>query len=321
MRRRDFFGLLGVAAAAGYCAWPARAQAKIPRVGCFWNDFPDPNVSLAGLRQGLQERGYVLGRNLLLEERYAEGDPSRARELIAELLALGVDVLATADFALIQAHALTATVPIVGVAGDFVGVGLAATLSRPGGNVTGLSLLSTDLGPKWLELLQAAVPNLNRVAFLGDFSGTTVEEKRGLDEAAPRFHVTVTQLDMYRANFEGSLEAITRESFDGLVVSGGTAESLIPRIVARAAETRMPAIYGFGAAARQGGLMSYGADPFELWRRAAGYIDRILKGAKPGDLPIEQATAIKFAINLKTASALGIEIPPTLLAAADEVIE
>ncbi len=127
---------------------------------------------------------------------------------------------------------------------------------------------------------------------------------------------------MYRANFEASLEAITRESFDGLIVSGESdAESLIPRIVARAAQSRMPTIYGISTAVRQGGLMSYSADSFELWRRAAGYIDRILKGAKPGDLPIEQATAIKFAINLKTAKALGIEIPPMLLAGADEVIE
>ncbi len=168
MRRRAFIGFLGGAATAASGAWPAparaQAQGKIPRIGYFWNDFPDPNVGLAGLRLGLQERGYVLGRNLLLEERYAEGDPSRTRDLIADLLALGVDVLVTGDFALIQAHALTATVPIVGVAGDFVGVGLAAQLSRPGGNVTGLSMLSADLGPKWLELLQAAVPNLNRVA-------------------------------------------------------------------------------------------------------------------------------------------------------------
>ena len=158
MRRRDFIGLLGGAATIASGAWPApaHAQGKIPRIGYFWNDFPDPNVGLAGLRRGLQERGYVLGRNLLLEERFAEGDPSRTRDLITELLALGVDVLVTGDFALIQAHALTATVPIVGVAGDFVGVGLAAKLSRPGGNVTGLSLLSAELSPKWLELLQAA---------------------------------------------------------------------------------------------------------------------------------------------------------------------
>ena len=156
--------------------------------------------------------------------------------------------------------------------------------------------MSADLGPKWLELLQAAVPNLNRVAFLGDFSGTTAEEKRGLDEAAPRFHVTVTQLDMYRANFEASLECDHAQSFDGLIVSGEyPAESLIPRIVALAAQSRMPTIYGISTAVRQGGLMSYSADSFELWRRAAGYIDRILKGAKPGDLPIEQATEIKFA--------------------------
>jgi putative tryptophan/tyrosine transport system substrate-binding protein len=320
MRRREFFALVGGAAAAASCAWQARAQGKIPRVGYFWNDFPDPNVGLAGLRQGLQDRGYVVGRSLLLEERYAEDVPQRTRELIQELLALGVDVLATESFALIQAHSLTATVPIVGVAQDFVGVGLAATLSRPGGNVTGLSLLSADFAPKWLELLKAAVPTLSRVAFLGDYSGLVAEQKRELDEAAPRFGVTLTQLDMYPGNLEASLAAITRASFDGLIVAEA-GESLMRPIVARAAETRMPAIYGLGAAVRQGGLMSYGADPFELWRRAAGYIDRILKGARPGDLPIEQATAIKFAINLKTARALGIEIPQTLLAAADEVIE
>jgi putative ABC transport system substrate-binding protein len=313
MRRREFIALL--AATAAPSARAALARTKIPRVGYFWNGFADPNVGLAGLRQGFKERGYVLGGDLLLEERYAEGDPSRARALIAELLALGVDVLVTGDFALIQAHALTASVPIVGVAADFVGVGLAAQLARPGGNVTGLSLLSAEFSPKWLELLKAAVPTLNRVAFLGDFSGTTAAEKRRLDEAAPRFGVALTQ-------FEGSLEAITRANFDGLIVADEYAgEPRIPRIVALAALNRMPTIYGYSTAVRQGGLMSYSADSFELWRRVAGYVDRILKGAKPGDLPIEQATEIKFAINLKTAKALGLDVPPTLLAAADEVIE
>jgi putative ABC transport system substrate-binding protein len=306
-------------------AWPpaARAeQAKTPRVGYYWGAFPDPNVGLAGLRQGLQERGYVLGRNLLLEERYGEGDPGPTRALIAELLALGVDVLVTGDWALIQAHALTATVPIVGVAADFVGVGLAAKLSRPGGNVTGLSLLSAEFAPKWLELLKAAVPKLSRVAFLATFSGLAAAEKARLDEAAPRFDVTLTQLDMYAGNFEASLEAITSASFDGLIVADELmAEAVIPRIVAHSAQNRMPTIYGFPTAVGQGGLMSYSADFFEIWRQAAGYVDRILKGAKPGDLPIEQATAIKFAVNLKTAKALGLDIPPTLLAAADEVIE
>jgi putative tryptophan/tyrosine transport system substrate-binding protein len=318
MRRRTF--VVGLSAAAA--AWPlaAQAQAKIPRVGYFWPSFPEPNVGLAGLRQGLEECGYVLGRSLLLEERYAEGHPERTRDLIGELLAQGVDVLATTDYALIQAHALSATVPIVGVAADFVGVGLAASLAHPGGNVTGVSLLSAEFAPKWLELLKAAVPTLKRVAFLATFSGFIAVEKRGLDEAAPRFGATLTQLDAYPGNIEESLAAITRASFDGLIVAD-EGEALIPQIVARAADIRMPAIYGLGVAVRQGGLMSYSADSFTLWRQAAGYIDRVLKGAKPADLPIEQATAIKFAVNLKTARELGLDIPPSLLAAADEVIE
>jgi putative ABC transport system substrate-binding protein len=311
---------MGVAA-----AWPfaARAeQAKIPRVGYYWPGVRDPNVGVAGLRQGLEERGYVLGGNLLLEERYARGDQERGRALLAELLALGVDVLVTGDFALILAHALTTRVPIVGVAADFVGVGLEATLARPGGNVTGLSLLSAEFSPKWLELLKAAVPKLNRVAFLGSYSGLVAAEKQRLDEAAARLGVTLTQLDMYAANREASFDAITGVNFDGLIVADEyPSEPLIPRIVALAAQNRMPAIYGFSTAVRQGGLMSYSADSFELWRRVAGYVDRILKGANPGDLPIEQATQIKFAINLTTAKALGLEVPPALLAAADEVIE
>jgi len=325
MRRREFIGVLAGAAAAAPSAWPlpARAQpAKIPRIGYFWPGFPDPNVGLAGLRQGLAERGFVLGRNLLLEERYAEGHLERTPALIAELLALGVDVLVTGDYALIRAHTQTATVPIVGVASDFVGVGLAAGLSRPGGNVTGLSLLSAEFSPKWLELLKAAVPKLSRVAFLGGYTGPVQAEKLRLDETAPRFGVTLTQLDLWRDNLEASLGAITSANFDGLIVADDIlAEPLIPRIAALAAENRMPTIYGFSTAVRQGGLMSYSADVFEIWRRLAGHVERVLKGARPGDVPIEQATEIKLAINLKTAKALGIEIPSNLLAAAQEVIE
>ena len=323
MRRRDFLGALGGAAAAplGICPERAQAQAKIPRVGYFSPGFPDSNVGVAGLRQGLQEQGYVLGRNLLLEERYAEGEMGRNRALLSELLTLGVDVLATGDFALILAHTLTTTVPIVGVAADFVGVGLAAKLSHPGGNVTGLSLLSAEFSAKWLELLKAAVPKLSRIAFLGDFSAFVAAEKQALDDAAPRFGVTLTQFDSYAANLEASLDAIAGGNFDGLIVADDVTETRVAGIVAFAAENRLPTIYAFSTAVPQGGLMSYSADAFELWRRAAGYIDRILKGAKPGDLPIEQATAIKFAVNLKTAKALGIDMPPSLLAAADEVIE
>ncbi len=320
MRRREFLGAVG-----GAAAWPlaARAQtAKIPRVGYVWPGFRDPNVGVAGLRQGLAERGYELGRNLLLEERYAEGDLRRAPDLIKDLLAQGVDVLVTGDYALIFAHTRTSTIPIVGVAPDFVGVGLAAGLSRPGGNVTGLSLLSAEFSPKWIELLRAAVPKLARVAFLAPYTGPVQEEKRRLDEVAPRFGVTLTQLDAWPDNLEANLAAITSANFDGLIVPDDIlAEALIPRIVALAARNRMPTIYGYSTAVRQGGLMSYSPDSFELWRRVAGYVDRILRGAKPGDLPIEQATEIKLAINLGTAKALGLDLPPDLLAAASEVIE
>ena len=190
MRRRDFLGLLGAAATAAPSAWPTPARASIPRVGYFWSGFREPNVGVAGLRQGLQERGYVLGGNLLLEERYAEGDPARSRALITELLALGIDVLVTGDFGLILAHALTTKIPIVGVAADFVGVGLAATLARPGGNVTGLSLLSAEFSPKWLELLRAAVPTLRSPRLPGRFLGAQRRGKAsaGRSRAAFRRH-------------------------------------------------------------------------------------------------------------------------------------
>jgi putative ABC transport system substrate-binding protein len=313
MRRRTFLASLAAAA-----AWPLAAQARIPRVGCFWNGSPEPNVAREGLRAGLSERGYILGGNLMLEERYAHEDPGQARALLAELLALDVDVLVTGSYALTLAHTLTSAVPIVGVAADFLGVGLAKALARPGGNVTGLSLLSVQFSPKWLEALKTVVPKLNRVAFLADFSGISAEEKRGLDEAAPRFGVTVTQLDAYYGNLEASLAAMA--GFDGLI-AGEVSEFYLPRITEAAAQSRIPAIYSFSTAVRQGGLMSYSADYFALWRGVAGYVDRILKGASPGELPIEQATQIKFAVNLKTAQTLGLEIPPTLLAAADEVIE
>jgi putative tryptophan/tyrosine transport system substrate-binding protein len=320
MRRRDVLSLFGLAATLAPSARPTPARASLPKVGCFWFGFPDPNVEGAGLRRGLQERGYVLGHNLVLEERYAEDDPGRTRALLEELLALGVDVLVAGNYALILAHTLTSTVPIVGVAADFVSVGLAATLARPGGNVTGMSLLSAEFSPKWLELLKAAVPTLKRVAFLSDFSGLSAAEKRGLDEAAPRFGVTLTQLDAYPGNIEASLNSITAANFDGLIAAE-VSEKQIPHIVAVAAQTRTPAIYGFSTAVRQGGLMSYSADQFKLWSRVADYVDRILKGAKPAELPIEQAVQLKFGINLTTATALGLNIPPMLLAAADEVIE
>jgi putative ABC transport system substrate-binding protein len=325
MRRRDLISLLGGATAANL--WPFAApaqQAKIPRIGFVWIGSPGNDSTLAGLRQGLADRGYVPGRNLLIDARYAAGDQERIPTLIAELLALGVDILVTPGTPIsLAAHKATSTVPIVCVTGDPVGVGLAASLAHPGGNVTGLSLLSGQYSAKWLELLKAAVPKLNRVAILWNpDNAATQNEVRRLDEAARGLGLALTRLSARPQELESSFAAIDAASFDGLIVSDDPSiEPLISRIVALVGSNRVPTIYAFSVAVRQGGLMSYSADFFALWRRAAGYVDRILKGARPGDLPIEQATAISFAVNLKTAKALGLEIPALLLASANEVIE
>jgi putative ABC transport system substrate-binding protein len=323
MHRRAFVSLLSAEA-----IWPlaARAQqSKIPRVGYVsFGSREDNDSSILGLRKGLAERGYILGRDLLIEERYAEGNREKIPTLIAELLTFGVDVLVTFGTpSTLAARRATSAVPIVSVTGDPVGVGLAASLSRPGGNVTGLSLLSIVYSGKWLQLMKAAVPKLGRVAVLWipDNPGAQLE-LRTLEESAPSLGLTLARLSAQAQELDASFAAISARSFDGLIVcDDALIAPLIPRIVALVAEARVPALYGFSDAVQKGGLMSYSTDIFEIWRRSAGYVDRILKGAHPGDLPIEQATEIALKINLKTAKALGLDIAPALLAAADEVIE
>jgi putative tryptophan/tyrosine transport system substrate-binding protein len=196
-------------------------------------------------------------------------------------------------------------------------------LSRPGGNITGLSLLSSDYSAKWLELLKEAVPKLRRVAVLWnpDNPGTSLQLEH-MCEAARILGLDLTILSARPAEIEASLTGMTTTSFDGLVVTDDPfLEPLIPRIIALAAQRRLPTLYAFNTSVQQGGLMSYSANFFALWRRAADYVDRILKGARPADLPIEQATEVILNINLKTAKALGLDIPATLLARCDEVIE
>jgi putative ABC transport system substrate-binding protein len=321
MRRREFIALLGGAA----CPLAARAQQPtMPRVGYIWVGARGTDVSNRGLRQGLADRGYAVGRNVTLEERYAEGDAERVPALIAELLALNVDVLVTPGTPLTRAaQRATSTIPIVCVTGNPVGVGLVSSLARPGGNITGLSLLSGDYSAKWLELLKEAVPKLNRVAVLWnpDNAGTALQLEH-MRETAQVLGLDLTILSARPAEIEANLTAIATTSLEGLVVNDDPfLEPLIPRIVALAAQRHLPAIYAFSTSVQQGGLMSYSANFFALWRRAAGYVDRILKGARPADLPIEQATEVTLSINLKTARALGLEVPPTLLVRADEVIE
>jgi putative tryptophan/tyrosine transport system substrate-binding protein len=319
MRRRKFIALLSVAG-----AWPLAARAlqtKIPRIGVVWIGSPEhESVVLGSLRKALADQGYVFGRDLVFDERYANGKEERIATLIAELLAVGVDVLVTpGTSATVAAHQATTTVPIVSV-GPLVDAGLAASLARPGGNVTGIDNQANDYRVKWLELLGAVAPKLRLVAVLSEPDETPAVVR--LKEAAPRFGLTLNFLSARPQDLESSLAAVAAASFDGLIVNDNASLlPQVPRIVALVAESRTPTLYGFSVAARQGGLMGYSANFFAIGRRLAFYVDRILKGARPGDLPIEQPTEFVLAINLKTAKALGLEIPLTVLAAANEVIE
>jgi putative ABC transport system substrate-binding protein len=320
MKRRELIILLGGAV----LGWPRAArtqQSAVPRVGYVWAGARGTDGSTAGLRRGLADLGYVLGRNLLLEERYADGNPERVAPLIDELLALNVNVLVTP--VTLAAHRATSTVPIVCVTGNPVGTGFAESLARPGGNITGLSLLSGDYSVKWLQLLREAAPTVRRVAMLWNPDNPgTVNEGKLMREAAPGLDIELTALSIRPVDVEDSLAALVTASFDGFVVTDDPLlETLLARLIALAAERRLPALYAFDEAVKRGGLMSYSANFFKLWERAAGYVDRILKGARPAALPIEQTTEVTLSINLKTAKALGLVIPEALLARANEVIE
>jgi putative tryptophan/tyrosine transport system substrate-binding protein len=324
MRRREFIALLGSAGAA----WPLGGRAQqvaMPRIGyVFVGVSGGTDVSNAGLRQGLADRGYEIGRNLILEERYAQGHWERIPALIAELLALNVDVLVTVGTVTSRAaQRATATVPIVCMSGDPVAAKLVESLSHPGGNVTGMSLMAGDYSAKWLALLKEAAPKVRRVAVLENSESPVIEaEVAHMRQTAPALGIELTILSARPADIETSLASLEAASLDGLVIPDDPLlETLMQRLIALAAQKRLPALYGFSTAAKLGGLMSYSADFFKMWRRAAGYVDRILKGAHPADLPVEQATEVVLNINLKTATALGLAFPQTLLATADEVIE
>jgi putative tryptophan/tyrosine transport system substrate-binding protein len=324
MKRREFITLLGGAAAA---AWPSAARAQkaaVPKVGYVYVGEIDTDSSGAGLRQGLADRGYEIGKNLILEQQYANGDSGQIPVLISELLARKVDVLVTVGtFASLAARSATSTVPIVCASGDPVKTGLVASLNRPGGNVTGISILANDYSAKWLELMKDLLPKLQRVAVLWNPQNPGVAgEVEQLRTAASALGVNVTVFVGTPKEIGGSFSAIAGGVFDGLIVTTDPSlEALTGRVIAFAADRRLPTMYPFSTAVQNGGLISYSIDFFDMWRRAASYVDRILKGASPADLPIEQATRVALKINVKTATSVGLTIPPTLLALADEVIE
>jgi putative tryptophan/tyrosine transport system substrate-binding protein len=327
LKRREFIALIG-GAGASPLLWPFAARAQqpggVPRVGYVWIGGSERDDSFAGLRRGLEERGYVIDRTLLLERRYANGDAERVPELIAELLALKVDLLATPGTLIARAaQRATSSVPIVMMSGDPIGAGLVTSLARPGGNITGLSLLSTDYSGKWPGLLMEMAPKLRRVGVLWNpDSPTRAQEVAQMREAARSLALDLTTFSARPREVEASLSALAPASIDGFIVCDEPfLESILPRLIALAAERGLPALYGFPNAVKLGGLMSYSADIFDLWRQASRYVDRILKGARPADLPVEQATKFALRINLKTANALGLDVPLHLQQLADEVIE
>jgi putative tryptophan/tyrosine transport system substrate-binding protein len=326
LRRRHFITLFGGAAAG---LWPFAAQAQqtsssIARIGILWPgaDVPAP-PRMESLRQGLRDLGFVEGQNIAIELRYAKDGLQQLPELAAELVRLNVSVIqASGDLAPRIAQHATKSIPIVAMSDDILGAGLIANLSRPGGNITGLNILSPELSAKSLELLKDIVPGLSRVTALWDPT-TGASQVSMTEEAARSLNLELQILEVHRREDVGdAIRAAHNSQADALnVLSSPFLASLYREIIGFAAEHQLPAIYQWKEHAGAGGLMSYGPSLAGMFRQTAGIVVKILKGAKPADLPVEQPTKLELVINLKTAKALGLEIPPTLLARADEVIE
>ena len=326
MKRREFISLLGSAA-----AWPltARAQerervSRVARVGIL-NHGAAGYLRVNEFRNALSELGYVEGRNLILTHRWADGRRDRLPGLAAELVDSKVDVIIALGPAVLAAKRATSTTPIVmAFSGDPVGNGVVSNLARPGGNITGFSYMSTDLAAKRLELLNETFSRSARIAILYNPDElATVLEMQETEVAARTSGVTLWPLAARHSDdLEGAFAASARERTGAMIVfTHGFAEINQQRIIELAARERLPTMYGWREFVIDGGLMSYGPNIPVIIRRAASYVDRILKGEKPGDLPIEQPTRLELIVNLKTARALNIDLPPTLLARADEVIE
>jgi putative tryptophan/tyrosine transport system substrate-binding protein len=276
---------------------------------------------------GLREFGYVENKNLVIEYRYAEGKSERLAELAADLIRLKVDVIVTATTpGVLAAKKATSTVPIVFAAvADPVRAGLVSSLARPGGNITGLSMLNPELGGKRLELLKETFPKISRIAYLSGTRtpGIVESSSTAIQEAARALGLQLQSLDVRSAkDFDGAFDAVLKERAQALTTSSGPVININQqRIVDFAAKNRLPAIYPSSEFIDAGGLMFYGVSFSDLFRRAATYVDKILKGANPADLPVEQPTKFEFIINLKTAKQIGLTIPPNVLARADRVIK
>jgi putative tryptophan/tyrosine transport system substrate-binding protein len=326
--RRNFLATLG-----GVAAWPLAARAqqreKLRRIGVLMNlaaDDAEGQARLAAFLQGLQEAGWAVGQNVRIDLRWGAGDPDRFRKQAAELVALTPDVVLASSLPvvgpLLQA---TRTVPIVFVqVVDPVGAGLVASLAQPGGNATGFTNSEFGIAAKWVELLKEIAPGVTRVAVLRDAASSSgIGQFGAIQSVAPSFGMELTPIEVSDAGeIERAVTAFARASNGGLIVTPVTL-SIVHRdlIITLAARHRLPAVYGLRPFVTSGGLISYASDTISPYRRAASYVDRILKGEKPANLPVQSPTKYELVINLKTAKALGLDLPATVLARADEVIE
>jgi len=324
MKRRDFITLLGAAA-----AWPlaVRAQqpAKLPTIGFLgagtrsgWTDW------LAAFVQRLRELGWIEGRTVAIEVRWAEGRPERYTEIASEFVRLKVDVIVTVGSAVDAVKQATSAIPVVfGAAVDPLGTGLVASLARPGGNITGLSMQSADLAAKRLELLREVLPGLRRLAVMGNRNYPAAVLEMGEVQAAGRaLGVEVDKFEIQRGqDIAPAFEAFKGRSQALYLCADALLNTYRNRINILALGARLPTIYPARNFLESGGLISYGVNNVDLFRRAADYVDKILRGAKPSSLPVEQPTKFELVVNLTTAKALGLTLPDKLLALADEVIE
>jgi putative ABC transport system substrate-binding protein len=329
VKRREFITLLGGAAAA----WPLAARAQqaegIRRIGALFSQVatdPEGQARAAAFRQGLQELGWTEGRNIHIDYRWAGGSLSHQRPLAAELVSLNPEVVfASATLALVALQQATRTLPIVfAQVTDPVGAGFVQSLARPGGNITGVTQHEFTIGVKWLELLKQIAPQVMRVAVLFDPDNpATAGYLREIEPAAQRFDVALTRFPVRdKKEIVQAIDGFATEPRGGLILLPGSVGAVNRDvIIANANRHRLPSVFAFRYHVVSGGLAAYGVDNIELFRRAAWYVDRILKGAKPAELPVQNATKFQLVINLKTAKALGLEIPLALLARTDEVIE
>jgi ABC-type uncharacterized transport system substrate-binding protein len=327
MRRREFIAGLGGAAAMPLAA--RAQQPRMPRIGVLSPskaDDTEAHARLTAFAHGLQQLGWAIGQNIRVDYRWGDGKAATVRKFANDLVALAPDaILANSSAAVSALLEATRTVPIVFAAvADPVGASYVESLSRPGGNATGFTVFEYGISAKWLELLKELAPDLTRAAVVRDAAiAAGIGQFAAIQAVAPSLGVEVSAVNVRdKSEIERAVTAFVRRANGGLIITGGS--SVTPHrelIIELAARLRLPAVYPFRYYVAGGGLMSYGPDQSDQFRRAAGYVDRILKGEKPADLPVQAPTKYELLINLKTAKALGLTVPPSLLARADEVIE